>query len=302
MKPVPGFVLLLGFLCLLSACATFTTSTSTGPVLQTKLLPKPVPYKIYTPPGWDGHKKLPMIIYLHDHKGNCTDLETSKIISYLFAMMNSGKMHQFFIVSPESSTGFWWNYYDKSHSYFDFIIQEFIPYLKQEYPVVDGPAGLHLTGVGTSAMAAVEFAWVYPGVFGTVGAIGGYYFDELQASNYVDKHYFSGMNKILGPSDCRECMMKHNFFHQINSRKSVESTRFVLGTGAFSNWDISESNELFRQHLSILHIPYDYVVYHGTNKSKSQRNIIPVFMGLQVGDRRNRGEVNGMPYEVLKFR
>lgn len=287
----------------LSGCvSTPSELVAGGPVMVSEYVPEPVPYRVYTPPSWNGTDPLPLLIFLHDRNGHCTDLETAQIIPYLRTAFQSGEMPPCIIAAPESRRGFWWNYYDNTRRYADFLIADFIPRLRLKYPVTPGPGGLHILGVGTGAMGAVELAIQHPGHIGTVGALGGYFFDDLGAAVYVDKNIFSGMEKVLGPSTDPEAMRAHSVYHRIQSKADAAGTCFVLGSGAFSGWDVAESNELFRQHLALHNIPHDYVMFHGTSKWESRRNIMPVFIGLQLGDRRNRGQVNGMPYEVLKYR
>lgn len=296
------WVFLLLLIICMAGCATTGQLTKTGPSLATQLLSYDVPYRIYAPPGWDGTSPLPLIVYLHDRGGHCTDLETARVIEYVHQLNRSGEMPPAIIAAPENSDGYWWDFKDGTQKYTSFVATEFIEHIKSKYPVRPGPAGLHILGVGTGAMGAATLAYTYPNRFGTVGALGGYFFDDLGASVYVDKHFFSDLDKILGSSDDRQAMLNHSVYHRIQSRKNIGKTRFVMGAGAFSDWNTTESNELFRQHLMFLNIPHDYIVYHGTAKWESRRNILPVFIGLQLGDRRNRGEVNGMPYDVMKYR
>jgi len=288
---------------MLSGCAgTSSDLTAGGPVMTSENLPEPVAYRVYTPPGWDGSEPLPLLIYLHDRGGHCTDLETSGIIPVLFSAFQAGTLPPCIVAAPESHGGYWWNYFDGSRRYGDFLMDEFIPALRSRYPVRPGPRGLHVLGVGTGAMGAVELAYLYPGRIGTVAALDGYYFDDLGASVYVDKHFFSGMEKILGPSDDPRAMAAHSVYYRITSAQSVAPTRFVLGCGAFSDWDVTETNELFRQHLALHSIPHDTVMFHGTSRREGRLAILPVFISQQLGDRRTRGEINGEPYEILKFR
>ncbi|MCD4653566.1 hypothetical protein K8T06_06485 [bacterium] len=295
------FTATLTFCLLFSGCATPISIVTNGPALNTSLLPEPVPYRVYTPPNWNGHQPLPLIIFLHDRGDHCTDLETSNLIQHMYNLVQAGDMSPFILAAPENKDGFWLDYYDQTHFYAKFLVQDFIPKLQADYPLINGPAGLHLTGVGTGASGAVALAYAHPGMFGSVGSIDGCFFDDVATSTQIDKNIFYDLRKIFGPSTDKNAMMTHNVYHRINSRKSIGITRFVIGAGSFSSWDITETNELFRQHLSKYNIPYDYVIYHGTTKWVSRQNIVPAFIGLQLRNRRNYGEVNGMPYQVLKF-
>ena len=244
-------VVQLTFLVWLAGCATTCNLTESGPTLATQLIPYDVPYRVYTPPGWNGATPLPLLVYLHDRRGHCTDLETGRVIEYIHQAIQSGDMSPMIIAAPENNHGYWWDFYDGTCQYLTFVGKEFIPHIKSQYPVRPGPDGLHVLGVGTGAMGAVALAYTYPDSFGSVGALGAYLFDDLGAAVYVDKNYFTEMDKVLGPSTDRKAMLNHSFYYRIQSRKNIGRTRFVLGAGAFSDWDTTESNELFRQHLML---------------------------------------------------
>ena len=305
MKSTIPYTSLLCLICLVilgPGCATVPKGlVEGGPVMNSPHIPEPVPYRIYTPPGWDNQKPLPLVIYLHQEDGHCTDLETGGVVQYLFGLISSKQIRPFILAAPESR-GYWYDYHDGTRKYASFIMDDFIPQLRQEHAIIPGAMGVHILGAGLGGQAAVELSIHYPDKFRTAGAIGSYMFDEVSVSRYVETQLFKGLDKILGPSDDFNAMAAHNVMTGIQSREDIGKVRYVLGMGAFAEWDIAETNELFRQHLQRLYIPHDWVHFHGSTKWASRRNIVPIFISLQLGFRKNQGNVNGMPYQVLKFR
>ena len=297
------FLLCLISLVLLAVgCATVPKGlVEGGPVMDSKHIPEPVPYRIYTPPGWDEKKPLPLVVYLHQEDGHCTDLETGGVVQYLFGLINAKLVRPFILVAPESR-GYWYDYHDGTRKYASFLLDDFIPQLRQEYAIVPGAKGVHILGAGLGGHAAIKLSIHHPDQFRTVGSIGAYMFDETSVSRYVETQIFKGLDKVFGPSKNYKAMAAHNVLNRIQSREDIGRIRYILGIGAFADWDIAETNELFRQHLQKLYIPHDWVHFHGTSEWASRRNIIPIFISLQLGHRKNQGDVNGMPYQVLKFR
>ncbi|MBN1297203.1 hypothetical protein JXA80_10515 [bacterium] len=303
-RVIAGFIALISIsVAGLTGCgAARSGPPSGGPYLAGGFVPDPVPYRVYLPPDWDGRTPLPLIVFLHDRGGRCTDLQTSGVISMMSAMMKTGEMPPFILAAPESDQGYWVNYHDGTCRYADFLCGEFIPAMRTKYPVIAGPAGEHLLGVGTGAMGAVALGAAYPGRFGTVGAVEGQYFDTLGASVYIGRHAFSGLRQIMGPPDNPDAMKVHSIYDRITSRAGVRGTRFILGSGAYADWETTESNEVFRQHLAQLGISNDFVTYHGVSDRNGRLAVVPIFVGLQLGDKRNQGDFLGMPYEVIMFR
>ena len=151
-------------------------------------------------------------------------------------------------------------------------------------------------------MAAVEAAAIYPGIFGTVGALNGVYFDLAGAVAYAEQNPFADFDAIFGPSQNQRVMAAHAVYSLIESASDVPGTRFVVGCCALDSWDVNESNEVLRQHLFQLRIPHDSVEFFGTKESASSLSIIPVFVSLQLGAGDTYGEINGNPYHVFKSR
>ena len=296
------YVTIMIFLLLLIGCATLKAPDPAEPGIATSLLPAPVSCRFYAPTGWDGVTPLPLVIMLHDHSENSLIFEKHGIISSLMAMMESGAIPLAILAAPESEKGFWWNYYDGSHRYADFIVRDLIPEAARRYPIRKDTKNLHVFGIGTGAMGAVELSYLYPGVFGTVGAINGHYFDDVGAVEYAEQNPFSKFDMVFGPTHNQRAMQAHSVYHGIQTAADVSGTRFVIGSSALESWKLNESNELLRQHFFLLGIPHDTVVFYGSDKKDNGQSMIPVFVALQLGVGDTYGEVNGNPYHVLKSR
>lgn len=285
-----------------TGCLTGTASVPPEMSVSGPNLPMPAPCRIYTPPDWDGITQLPLIILLHDHNENSLVFERHGVPSALFTMMDAGSIPPALLAVPESENGFWWNYYDRSRRYADFIARDLIPAVAKNYPVQRTSRSLHIFGIGTGAMGAVELAALYPGFFATVGALNGQYFDAGGAAQYVQENPWRNFEKVFGPMTNERAMNAHSVYHLIRKATDVPGTRFVLGNSAMGSWDLIESNELFRQHLFQQDIPHDVIEFFGSQRQDSIWAIIPVFISLQLGAGDTYGEINGNPYHVFKSR
>jgi hypothetical protein len=286
----------------ISGCATGINTFIEEPGIQSKYVSENVQYKTYVPPDWNGSTPLSMVILLHDRKENFHVFEKSGVVDAFFNISAENRLPESVLIVPDNPGGFWWNYYDGSKKYADFIVRELIPAVQSTFPTRNETRHIHLFGTGTGAMGAVELAFVFPGIFGTVGALNGLYFDVMGAATYVEQNPFINLKRVFGPADNIRAMTIRSVFNNIQTRQDVPETRFVIGNSSFGSWELNQSNELFQEHLLQLDIPHDRVIFHGSDDKQTTRSMIPVFLGLQLGMGNTYGETGSVPYHVLKFR
>lgn len=291
-------------LILLQACGCATLPSASPPAMTVtgERMPEPVPCRVYTPPGWDGATPLRLVILLHDRGENGSSFEKRGVIASLSARMSSGVIPPALLAVPETADGYWWNWHNRSRMVSDFLMMDLIPALAERYPLLPTSDALHLFGVGTGAMAAVELPARYPGVFFTVGALNGIYFDATGAADYARESINSRFESVFGPPTNPEAMTDHSVFDLIRSAGDVPITRFVLGSLSTGSWRILESNDLLRQHLFKLQIPHDVVDFFSTPRSKSLPAAMAVVIAVQLGQTEISGEIDGNPYQVFKSR
>ena len=88
-------------------------------------------------------------------------------------------MSPFILAAPENKDGFWLDYYDQTHFYAKFLVQDFIPKLQADYPLINGPARLHLTDIRTKTSKAVALAYTHPSMFNSIRSINGCFFNDI---------------------------------------------------------------------------------------------------------------------------
>jgi enterochelin esterase-like enzyme len=300
----PGIIILVFMVSafLLTGCLPAVRQIPAAHYLQSPCLPDPLPYTVHTPPEWDGVTPLPLAILLHDRHETGSVFEDSHVVSHLHGLMATGHIPAVLLAVPENSEGFWWNYYDGTHRYADCLAVDFIAELNRTYPLLNEPSARHIFGVGLGAMGAVETVAMHPGVFGSAGALNGRYFDAAGAADYVRGRPFSGFNAVFGPPESQKAMTARSIYDRITSAADVAHTRFVLGHTLRSGWEIADSNEFFLRHLATLGIPHDFVVFHGSSLKSEERAMVAICIAVQLGLNDLYGEIDGVPYQVLKYR
>ncbi len=299
-KICPVFICV--FLIGATGCQTTSQFSANSTVIPTRNLPEAHQCFIYEPPDTLQYSQLPVVILLGNRTHRSNFFERSNTIAQLHEWMTQGLIPPALLVVPESRDGLWWNYFDQSHMYADYLVNDLIPELQKKYSVAANSRHHHVFGIGTGAMGAVEMSSLYTGSFGTVGALNGYYFDSAGAPNYIRQHPFQNSRQIFGPPENQLAMNARSIYKHIQKSSNVEGTRFFLGFCGSDGWDIIQSNTLFQEHLMHLGISHDIINFYGAMSRQTTIKMIPVFIALQLGLQEIYGEIDDVSWQVLRHR
>ena len=149
-------------------------------MLQSDLLQRPVQIDIYLPPHYDQHTKTPYpVLFFNDGQ----DLKTTKLVSTLNQMYASKAILPFIVVGifagdriQEYGTANRPDYKNrgsKAGLYQQFLFEELIPFLQQQYRCSEQPSERAFAGFSLGGLAAFDLVWNYPLKFGMVGVFSG---------------------------------------------------------------------------------------------------------------------------------
>jgi enterochelin esterase-like enzyme len=285
-----------------AGCTSPSVHSPNSVFIQTNRLPDTTECRIYNPPKMHAETSFPVVILLTNRTDKIDFFERNNIITHLHEWMTEGLIPPALLVVPESQDGLWWNYFDQSLMYADFIVNDLLPELQKRYPVSSDSRNHHVFGIGTGAMGAVEMAVLHAGSFASVGALNGFYLDAHGAATYIRQHPFQKSRQVFGPPENTHAMAARSIYRYINSSSCVNGTRFVLGYCGSAGWDMIENNTLFQEHLLKLNISHDLVNVYGPMSQQTTVSIIPVFVALQLGLKDIHGEIETVSWQVLKYR
>lgn len=222
-------------------------------------------YAIYTPPGFDGSERLPLVVFLHGAGDDEGCFDEADVEQHLDAEVLAGRVPRAVIAVPRGDFGFWENWADGSFAYRDWVIRGLVPEIAERYGTRPCPDDCHLIGISMGAHGALRFAVLEPGRFATVTLISGPILDAEAAVEFMESSLLSWLiptSRIWGPTD-RARVERDDAFSRWTQPDNLHGTRLVVAWGTEDHRQIRETNEKFRRHLDEHEIPYEVLVFPG---------------------------------------
>src|SRR5262252_842846 len=170
---------------LLSAAAAVTQTPPTpamnGTLIEatvpTTNVPGPVPITYYLPKNYDANRaeRYPLLIQLHG--GGVSNKRMENIPGLGVGMgglldqaIENGLVAPMVSVMPSAGSSFYMNFRDGSQKWEDFVLKDLLPYMRQNFNVVQGREGTFITGISMGGLGSLRMAVKYPEVFQAVAS------------------------------------------------------------------------------------------------------------------------------------
>lgn len=254
----------------LMACSTFKPVALDYQQIDLHKPEKTMDFGVYTPPGWSSEEKLPLILFLHGGGDSHTSFEKFGAHQYFDEQIRLNKMPRVIVVTPNGDRGFWENWYDGSHRYRDWILQDLLPQVQKQYNTLACPEHCHLAGISMGGFGALRFAFFAEDRFSSVSAISAPILSEAesdQAKSSLFIRLFFPLKRIFGPN------LSENYAETSIERvwlrdEATQKVRLQLIWGDQDTELILKGNERFQRLLEDNDISHDYHVYKGGHKWK----------------------------------
>jgi S-formylglutathione hydrolase FrmB len=144
--------------------------------MNSRVLTSTVHYCVYLPASYDASaakrppKSYPVLYFLHGLGDNEQTLFNSGGWTMLDDLQRKKKMGEFLIVAPEGRRSFYINSADGSLRYSDFLLQEFIPHIENQYRIVRNREKRAVSGISMGGYGALRLAFAHPEMFSSVSA------------------------------------------------------------------------------------------------------------------------------------
>ncbi len=263
-------LLILLIICTLSGCSTFKPEDLQYKEAEPSNNKSGIEYGVYTPPNWQSGERLPLIVFLHGGGGSHYSFERYGAPEYFDKEINEGRLPRFILVTPNGDNGFWENWADGSKHYRDWVLDDIVPVVQQEYGTLECPRHCHLAGISMGGFGALRFAYFARDDFSSVSAISAPIFNKEQA----DKRKQSLLIRLLFPfkrifgDTYNEDFIRSNPYNAWVESVEQRKVRLQIMWGDEDYKGILESNEKFHQHLVEHRVEHDSVVYQGGHKWK----------------------------------
>jgi S-formylglutathione hydrolase len=133
-------------------------------------MPSPVPFSVLLPDGYSKNgPPLPLLLALHGGGGSRDSLRQSRLI--FEEAWKSGILPPVVIATPSAERSFYMDYKDGSQKWERFLIESFLPHLRQQYNLQSDRNGTFLFGVSMGGLGALRLGFKYPDLFGGLAAL-----------------------------------------------------------------------------------------------------------------------------------
>ena len=280
------------FLYLILGGLTFGFAQTPGTVqesvkLSSKILGKEVKFSLYLPPDYESSaRRYPVVYLLHGY----TDDETGWLQFGEAAYIADDAIHAreippMIIIMPDGGVSWYINDAEGAVRYEDFLVEELIPYIDQEYrtrPTKEfrGIAGLSMGGYGSLILSMH-----HPELFTACAAFSsGVWSDDqmagMEQTNY-DRTYGILYGKGLsGEARLTDTWRKNSVLHQaeILPEKDLKSVRWYIDCG--DDDFLFKGNSLLHISLRERNIPHEYRVRDGAHSWEYWRMVLPIGLGF----------------------
>lgn len=254
----------------LSACSNFKPEALDYATVKPANKEKPMAYGVYTPPDWQPTEQLPLIVFLHGGGGSHLSFERYQADEFLDKEISAGRIARAVIVLPDGGNGFWENWADGSYHYRDWVLDEIVPKVQQDYQTLDCPEHCHLAGISMGGYGVLRFAYYAKTNFSSVSAISAPIFNrqeaEKQKTSFLIKLLFP-FERIFGKTYTEEFKRSNPYNAWVNDQEQ-QKVRLQILWGSKDRQRIIDTNEAFRERLLESNIEHDYYVYDGGHKWK----------------------------------
>jgi S-formylglutathione hydrolase FrmB len=158
---------------LLCAGGAFATERVQCGSLASSIMPRPVGYCALLPPSYDEQpaRRFPVLYFLHGLGGDQTFLVSSGGWGMIEDAWEQKRFGEFVIITPQADTTFYINSKSGNTRYEDFFIRELVPQMEKKFHLQSARSGRAIAGISMGGYGALRFAFKYPQMFASVGAL-----------------------------------------------------------------------------------------------------------------------------------
>jgi S-formylglutathione hydrolase FrmB len=261
-----GFILLALTFCLArSAGAQGRAECRDAP---SKILGHTVPYCVILPPSYDASKtsRYPVLYFLHGLGGNAETLIDSGGLDMIEDLWQRKQIGEFLIVTPNAGRSFYINSRDGRVRYQDFFIREFLPYIEMHYRILRDPKHRGISGVSMGGYGALRFAFLYPGLFGSVSAHSPALVENpprARVSNMQEMAITRFLGSAFGVPFDPDYWNRESPFTIVRERPRPRDLRIYFDCGTSDDYGFNRGAEAFHKLLVARGIPHEFHLYPG---------------------------------------
>jgi S-formylglutathione hydrolase FrmB len=254
------FILLVPVLFAITAFAAERVQCGS---MNSTILTHPVGYCALLPPSYDAEpgKKFPVVYFLHGLGGDQTFLVSSGGWGLIEDAWEQKRFGEFVLITPEADTSFYINSKSGHTRYEDFFIHEFIPQMEKKFRLSGTRSGRAISGLSMGGYGSLRFAFKYPQMFASVGALMPALLEQLPHGSQN-----AGFTAFFGTafgSPLDEAYWKANTPFVFARTANLSGLKIYVDCGAQDGYGFDVGTRELDELLTERHVPHVVHIYPG---------------------------------------
>lgn len=248
---------------------------------------KTMDYSVYTPPGWGPDEQLPLVVLLHGGGSDHLSFDKYGVNTYLDTEFAAGRLPRAIIVNPDGGFGFWENWYDGSRLYRDWVMDDLLPRVQDQYNTAPCPESCHVMGMSMGAHGALRFIYYEGDSFSTVTVISGLILAREEVKPTLRRSVIGlviPFKKIWGDiDDPTTAPADVDPFVGWVENDELRSKSLFLTWGTEDKGRMQTTGEAFQETLDDSGLDYTFMLYEGKHRWDDWKTVIAEALRVQLG-------------------
>ncbi|NVM43794.1 MAG: esterase [Candidatus Lokiarchaeota archaeon] len=135
--------------------------------LESEIVPSPVKYGVILPEDYDeSNTNYPLLLFLHGGGGD--EKSIGFIEPIIRTLWKENKLPKMVVATPSCTRSLYMNYRDGSENWESFIIEEFLPFLQENYKIAKDSTKTFISGVSAGGLGALRMGFKNVDKFGII--------------------------------------------------------------------------------------------------------------------------------------
>jgi S-formylglutathione hydrolase FrmB len=206
-----------------------------------------------TPPSFAANpqRRYPLLLFLHDGRGDERSLERHGIAADLVRRMREGSLPEFVLVSPGAPGSWFSDFHDGSQKWETFLTGDLLRRVEAAWPVLPGREHRGVSGISMGGYGAVKLALRRPDLFATASglsaALTAMDFDDVQAfPPFVRKDLF----RVFGASRDSNSFAANDVWRLLEAAPDSPRASFDLYSGTEDSYQVDRLAARFGARLA----------------------------------------------------
>jgi S-formylglutathione hydrolase len=232
--------------------------------VDTEKVAGPVDYTAIVPDDYFGQKTVyPLVLFLHDREAGAG--YASRLAPLFQRLWQNGVASPCVVVIPDCRQSLFLDYQDGSERWESFLLDDFLPYVQQNFRVALRREKNVIAGIGEGGAAALRLGFKYPNRFGVVVALQpsippASRWHDVKRDDYF--WYGTGYLKIRYGDPIDEKFWNANnpawLVHENRKAILAELPAIYLECGLSDSYGLYKGTEFLHEQLVKAGIPHEY--------------------------------------------